>query len=365
MILTSLKKHLGLDTYTMDVHATLYKMLLYEEGGHFLPHRDTEKEPGMFGTFLLQIPVEGGHVGGQLCIRHLGKTVPINTSKHSAGAAFQEVMFYADCEHELKEVTRGRRCVLAFNLSWRAAEIDNMVGKKRKLPVSVMAGLPPEHTIALPQLVERADTLVDRWSEHAFALKWASIPLDHQYTEESLSFGHLKGKDLLMARTFLAIPPSKLAMYLVLEHITFYREFDSGERNPMDEDEESKEILEEMQHVHVSVVSRESDLFVRYANDRFRDKNSAYMLHTCLNRLGDGPVLDAINLDKHQPGCEYCGNEPQPEERTYLRCLLLLAPKCFEAEMLSILDCEPRKNIPYIVQDGLKDYRVARQTKTV
>eukprot|EP01040_Poterioochromonas_malhamensis_P023567 gene23567-28942_t len=59
MILTSLKKHLGLDTYTMDVHATLYKMLLYEEGGHFLPHRDTEKEPGMFGTFLLQIPVEG------------------------------------------------------------------------------------------------------------------------------------------------------------------------------------------------------------------------------------------------------------------------------------------------------------------
>jgi len=34
------------------VEAHLYKLLLYEQGGFFKPHRDTEKEPGMFGTLV-------------------------------------------------------------------------------------------------------------------------------------------------------------------------------------------------------------------------------------------------------------------------------------------------------------------------
>ena len=34
------------------VEAHLYKLLLYEPGGFFKSHRDTEKEPGMFGTMV-------------------------------------------------------------------------------------------------------------------------------------------------------------------------------------------------------------------------------------------------------------------------------------------------------------------------
>jgi hypothetical protein len=37
-----------------NIQANLYKMLIYETNGHFLPHRDTEKEVGMFGTMILQ-----------------------------------------------------------------------------------------------------------------------------------------------------------------------------------------------------------------------------------------------------------------------------------------------------------------------
>jgi hypothetical protein len=40
----------------LGIHANLYKLLLYETGGHFLAHRDTEKEPGMFGTLIIQLP---------------------------------------------------------------------------------------------------------------------------------------------------------------------------------------------------------------------------------------------------------------------------------------------------------------------
>ena len=36
------------------VEARLYKMVLYEEGGFFKAHKDTEKEPGMFGSLVVQ-----------------------------------------------------------------------------------------------------------------------------------------------------------------------------------------------------------------------------------------------------------------------------------------------------------------------
>ncbi len=52
------------------VKATCYKLLLYEEGDFFLPHRDTEKEQGMFGTLVLQLP--SSYTGGALVVRHEG-----------------------------------------------------------------------------------------------------------------------------------------------------------------------------------------------------------------------------------------------------------------------------------------------------
>ena len=53
----SLAKRLGLSSSQLaSVDTNLYKMLLYEEGGHFTKHRDTEKEPGMFGTLVIQFP---------------------------------------------------------------------------------------------------------------------------------------------------------------------------------------------------------------------------------------------------------------------------------------------------------------------
>lgn len=53
-----------------SVEARLYKLLLYEQGGHFAAHQDTEKERGMVGTLVVQLPCAGGHTGGSLRIRH-------------------------------------------------------------------------------------------------------------------------------------------------------------------------------------------------------------------------------------------------------------------------------------------------------
>ena len=39
-------------------------MLLYEAGGHFKKHRDTEKEEDMFATLIVQLPSK--YSGGEL-----------------------------------------------------------------------------------------------------------------------------------------------------------------------------------------------------------------------------------------------------------------------------------------------------------
>ena len=49
------KRELGCPPQTI-VKANLYKLLLYEEGALFKPHKDTEKEPGMFGTLVICLP---------------------------------------------------------------------------------------------------------------------------------------------------------------------------------------------------------------------------------------------------------------------------------------------------------------------
>jgi len=49
----------------------LYKLLVYETGGFFLPHRDTEKAPGMVATLIIALP--SPHEGGSLRVSHDGR----------------------------------------------------------------------------------------------------------------------------------------------------------------------------------------------------------------------------------------------------------------------------------------------------
>jgi hypothetical protein len=131
-------------------------------------------------------------------------------------------------------------------------------------------------------------------------------------------------------------------MHLVLEQITFSRNFDSGEPNPMYDPENSEEILKRMTNMVVTMVSREEETLLAVSQDWYsrRKVRSAYQLHEVLNRLGKKLVLDTNNLDRFREASEYTGNESQTEERTYFRCLLLLTPKCFESEMLTAIDCQ-------------------------
>ena len=222
------------------MEARLYKLLVYEAGGHFKSHRDTEKEPGMFGTLLVQLPVEGGHTGGQLSIRHLGRKESWDTAappaaetkakggRKSAGGkasgsqsgsagkqapALQYAAFYADCEHELHTVESGLRVVLAYNL----VRVQKPAAAKPAKGAAAAAAAQP--TMARPAIsaasLKAVTEAVRAWEAAAAAAQpLVTLPLAHKYTEANLDFGALKSDDGVKVQALLQCP--LLDVHLVL-----------------------------------------------------------------------------------------------------------------------------------------------------
>ena len=171
---------LGLDNLSgSSIECHFYKLLLYETGGHFKKHQDTEKESGHFGTLLIHLPAE--HEGGDLVVEHKGELKLFSFSKDSGDKSYYSC-FYADCHHTLEEVTKGIRLVLAFNLI-RVGSTELTV------PSSAT------QSSATLKVNSTFQELVDKWNnKHDFLSKMV-LKLDYEYTETNLSFKGLKGKD--------------------------------------------------------------------------------------------------------------------------------------------------------------------------
>jgi hypothetical protein len=111
-ILKKVKKELGISQ--QPVTASLYKLLLYEKGGFFKTHKDSEKAPGMFGTLVIGLPA--AHTGGKLAVRFGGQEEVIAFSEAASGFKIPYAAFFADCDHELQPVNSGYRVCLVYNL---------------------------------------------------------------------------------------------------------------------------------------------------------------------------------------------------------------------------------------------------------
>ena len=100
--------------------AELYKLLIYEPGGFFAPHRDTEKADRMLATLAIALPVAG--MGGDLVIRHGGGETVVDMRTEEPSELVWAA-FYADCEHETLPVTAGHRVCLIYNLVLKRGSI--------------------------------------------------------------------------------------------------------------------------------------------------------------------------------------------------------------------------------------------------
>ena len=162
-VANSVKSEFGIK---QNITANLYKLLIYEKGSFFAPHRDTEKLHRMFATLVICLPSK--HKGGQLIISHAGQSQIVDFGGKTSNYDLQYAAFYADCEHEIRPVTDGYRICLVYNLT---------TDGRRKQPVA------PEFSDS----VESATTAVETIFKENDLRDMIVLPLLHQYTEAGLT----------------------------------------------------------------------------------------------------------------------------------------------------------------------------------
>ena len=181
-VLTAAADGLGCPVDRLD--AQLYKLLIYEPGGFFIPHRDTEKADGMIATLSIALPVAGA--GGEIVVRHRGRERTMDmTAAEPSELAF--AAFYADCEHEVRPVTEGHRLSLVFNLCLRAGDTDT-----------------PRTAPDYDQQVDRLARRLAAWRQGPDGVEKLAWVLEHEYSEAGLSFDALKNRDAALARILAA-----------------------------------------------------------------------------------------------------------------------------------------------------------------
>ncbi|MHB1556439.1 MAG: 2OG-Fe(II) oxygenase [Isosphaeraceae bacterium] len=170
----------GLGLPADRLEARLYKLLVYEKGGFFVPHRDSEKHDRMVASLIVVLP--NPFEGGRLVVQHGSARRDLDFKEAAAGAEPQFAAFYADCEHEVKSVTRGVRLCLAYNLVLRAGRTraKTKANARSEGPVDVLA-----RSIGSWVAQHPAQPLV--------------FALEHHYTERGLSLDLLKGADRRLA----------------------------------------------------------------------------------------------------------------------------------------------------------------------
>ena len=174
-ICSNVKVELGV---AAEISCEIYKLLIYEKGSFFLPHRDTEKMAGMFATLVIILPSK--HEGGELIIRHDGEEKCFAFGGEESHHKIRYAAFYADCEHEVKPVTDGYRLCLVYNLA--------LAKKDYPQPLA------PQNSNIVNQLAAS----LNNWVPKEDAEKLV-ILLEHQYTEAELSFESLKNADRMQA----------------------------------------------------------------------------------------------------------------------------------------------------------------------
>ena len=86
-ILARVAEGLGVDA---PVTAEFYKLLVYDEGGFFIGHRDTEKAPGMFATLVVVLP--SSFAGGELVVRHKGREARLDLRCDDPGGCLRRLL---------------------------------------------------------------------------------------------------------------------------------------------------------------------------------------------------------------------------------------------------------------------------------
>jgi hypothetical protein len=126
--------------------------------------------------------------------------------------------FYADCEHELEEITEGVRIVLAYNLIYKSG-----------------ANNPKPNAERAKQKGKAFHRVIQSWVGDSDGPQKFGLLLSHKYTMTNLSFIALKGEDKDLVNTLTAVkaqdgvsPLFDVHLCLVEKYETGYADYDGG-----------------------------------------------------------------------------------------------------------------------------------------
>ena len=216
--LRGVQADLGLEKQKLGAH--LYKLLLYEPGSFFLPHRDGEKLDRMVATLVIALPSE--HKGGELVVRHEGREETVEFSPQSRFHS-QFAAFYADCEHEVRPIKSGFRLALVYNLT---------LAKSKR---SITAPRSGQHIAAAVSILKqwKGKKAKEVGPETGRTSSKLAVLLEHEYSEKGLAYDALKGVDRAKAYVlFEAARQADCDAYLALA--TYWQ---SGSAESSDDDD--------------------------------------------------------------------------------------------------------------------------------
>ena len=288
------------------VTAALYKLLIYEPGGFFAPHRDTEKADGMVATLVISLPVAG--TGGDLIIRHQGRETVVDM-RTDEPSELVYAAFYADCEHEILPVTVGHRVCLVYNLMLQDE--------------SGIATEAPDYGAEIDLI---AAELGARCRDPGASEKLVWV-LEHDYSAAGLSFGTLKNVDAAIGRVLSAASErADCALHAAIVHVEetgsgWYYGFADEVEDIGDDEFELIEIVD-----------------VECRLDGWARPDGAPADYGALPLMA-GELMPAGRLDPDKPDTqrllEASGNEGATIERFYRRAALVIWPKADSPRVLA------------------------------
>jgi len=328
-VLREIEDKLGLAKKALAAH--LYKLLVYEKGSFFLPHRDGEKVDRMVATLVVNLPAK--YAGGELVILHQGKQQTIAMSRAASGLETEYAAFYADCQHEVRPLQSGYRLCLTYNL---------VLAKPR----SRICVTPPD----FEEVTQTLEAILSNWpstksenqnpkEEDLKSPSKLAVMLEHQYTEGSLSIDNLKGVDLAQANIlFDAAERAQCDAHLAL--VTLWQNgsaeggddsYGHGRRSYSrwdeedDEEEEEEEDSESGSEYSMGEIYDYS-LTANHWSDRKGKKISFGEIP-----IKDDEIVSAVKISDTDPSREefegYTGNAGMTLERWYHRAAIIMWPR--------------------------------------
>jgi hypothetical protein len=316
--LGKVQQELGLEKQKLQAH--LYDLLLYEPGSFFLPHRDSEKLDRMVATLVVVLP--SSYEGGELVVRHEGQERTIDFSSDENPFRTHYAAFYADCEHEIRPLTKGYRLCLVYNLTLT----------KSKTKKGITAPRRAEHIKAVAEVLR--EWVTDKSTE---APRKLVVTLEHQYTQEGLAWDALKGVDRSRAQILLE-GAEQAGCQALLALLTFHETYEAedyggygygygrGRRRDWDdyddEDEDEEEEDEEPEYAVGELI--DSDLSAEHWSDSQGNRLSIGLMNVEKDELVDPDSLEDVDPEEEFEG--YTGNAGNTLDRWYRHGAIVLWP---------------------------------------